>query len=188
MAREVSGTSFRAAFVGVLAALVAVMAGSAGGSDAVDDSDAPDELTFCFFGPKMKVIHPVEFKDPAEVRTDVCPAPVQVQGLRWECTTADKVLRKLEEFRKQLYEQAKQECERYCKEKSVGKCAASLDVAQNCGLETRANAAVMGKKMGCRHDCSGRALAFCSLYNAGFTSGNPEILAGDPPNCHCRSQ
>lgn len=141
-------------------------------------------LSFCSFGPKMKVFVPAGSQ---EARDGRCPAPVQVQGVQWECLSKDKADKSVENFRQALESQAKEECDSYCKAKSTGaSCTGRLDTSQVCGLQTgSADAAAVGKRMGCRTECSGQAMAFCSLYEADYTSGNAAVLAGQPPNCHC---
>jgi hypothetical protein len=133
----------------------------------------------------MKVFVPTASR---EERDNRCPAPVQVQGVQWECLQKEKTDRSVDEFRLALQTHAKEECDSYCKGKSTNGvlCTGRLDTSQVCGLQTRGvDAANFGKKLGCRADCPGQAMAFCSIYNADFTSGSVEALAGQAPNCHC---
>lgn len=172
--------------IGACVIFAIIVAAPALGASTPDSDVAP--LSFCSFGPKMKVFVPATSPgSPEGERDGHCPAPVQVQGIQWECLQKEKTEQSVDEFRLALQAHAKEECDSYCKGKSTGaSCTGRLDVSQVCGLQTRSVDAVnVGKKLGCRVDCPGQAMAFCSIYNADFTSGSAEALAGQPPNCHC---
>jgi hypothetical protein len=146
--------------------------------DAEEAKTGP--LTFCRFGPKVKILEPR--KDPLG---SGCPGGAKIQGVFWECTTADRVESKIQDFRKSLTDIAIAQCKKFCANRAPG-CEGKMDTVFRCGLQTdREDAVIMGKKLGCRKDCTGKAFAYCSLYNIGFLTDDVQFMETQPTNCHC---
>jgi len=136
------------------------------------------ELTFCHFGPKLKVSDQV-------MASDKCTGTAKVQGVMWKCVPSDKVETEIVGFQRQLIEVAAQECKRHCERREKG-CKGLFIAPSSCGLATdREDAVIMGKRQGCRKDCQGRAFAYCSIYDAGFRTDDPELMIRQTPNCRC---
>jgi hypothetical protein len=145
------------------------------------------ELTFCHFGPKMKVLDPVVGKagQAQAPRTDLCTGSAKIQGVLWECGSLDRLEGRVAGFRERLFGLARKECERHCGARAKG-CVGRMEKPEKCGLETdREDAITMGKRMGCRKDCAGPHFAYCSLYDGGFRSEDPEMISKQAPNCSC---
>jgi hypothetical protein len=137
-------------------------------------------LTFCRFGPKVKMLEPRR-----EPKQKGCGGGAKIQGVFWECTTPDRVETTIHAFRKTLAEEATRRCKEFCAKLETG-CQGRMDSIFRCGLETgREDATIMGKKLGCRNACTGRAFAYCSLYNIGFQTDDVKFMETQPTNCHC---
>jgi hypothetical protein len=152
-------------------------------STAVIPAGADDEgeLTFCHFGPKLKVLFPETSGKPG----DECTGNAKVQVLQWDCVAPEKVERTVEGFRKALVKQASEACTKHCTARGRG-CTGKFDISPKCGLGTdREDGQILGKRFGCRGDCSGKAFAYCALYDSAFKTVEPELMAKQPPNCHC---
>ena len=144
------------------------------------------EMTFCKFGPKFKMFEPVVTKGNTWGSNDSCSGTVKVQGVYWECTNPSLVTPKVTEFKDKLRKQAIEECQKHCSRRGRS-CMGRLITSGRCGLQTdRDDAAIMGKRMGCRSDCSGQAFAYCSLYDAAFQSEDSSRIAKQAPNCQCK--
>jgi len=144
-------------------------------------SEENDDLTFCHFGPKILVQDPVV--DPSD--DDECRGTAKIQAVMWKCTKADLVETQTGIFKKELVKQATKECQQLCRRRDR-KCSGRFEGKAGCGLENnREDAVIMGQRQGCRKDCDGPAFAYCSLYNAGFRSKDPEYMADARPNCRC---
>lgn len=145
------------------------------------------EMTFCHFGPKFKLVFP-SVRAATWGGKDRCTGSVKVQGVFWECTQPSKVTGKISEFQESLRKQAITECQKHC-ERRGPKCVGELTLAARCGLQTdREDSVIMGKRMGCRKDCTGQAFAYCSLYDAAFRSDDTDRIAKQAPNCFCKQK
>lgn len=145
---------------------------------AAEGEPAPGELSFCRFGPKMRVLQPVRGSKP-------CEASAKIQGLLWECVTTDQVAGRVADFTKRLSELASEECEKFCRGEGR-RCRARFTPPSECGLQTDLEEAVAaGKKFGCRKNCGGQAFSYCSIYDAGYRLDDPAMVSGKAPNCVC---
>lgn len=168
--------------LGMLLALLTQLA-----AFGAEDPEAP--LTFCRFGPKVRVF-PVN--PSASNRAGPCDTSARVQALIWECSAPDQVGVKVDGYRKLIRDSVRAECEKYCRSQGSG-CQARVDSRvtgmSQCGLETDLEeATAAGQKFGCRSDCSGKAFAFCSFYDTAYRINEPGLLARVAPNCHCVSR
>lgn len=161
-------------WVGVLAML------SVGSLRAeVWESGKGDHLAYCAFGPRLRVFAP----DAA--KKGKCEGEVKVQALMWDCNSPDRVADRVTEFRNKLMGLATKECQKYCSNLAKN-CTGKFSVPLHCGLESDQEEAIAaGKKFGCRSDCKGQALIFCSIYDAGYRLDDPVLLAKAAPNCKC---
>ena len=141
------------------------------------------KLSFCLFGPKMKVLSVVK-----DHEGDPCTGSAKVQGVLWKCEAPDRVEDMTPDFRNQLNKLASAECAKHCAGRSPG-CKSQFTQKVHCGLETdRENADAMGKRLGCRSDCAGPSFAYCSLYDAAFQTDDRERMKTQAPNCRCVQQ
>ncbi len=141
----------------------------------------PGDLTFCHFGPKLKVI------DPVVTGNDSCAGTAKIQGVLWECAPSSQVGERVRKFHSQLLDQAKGACEEHCANRAPH-CKGALVFTSRCGLRTTEDdALIVGKRFGCRTDCAGGAFAYCSIFDAGFRTGDARDLASQSPNCRCSS-
>ena len=152
------------------------------------DTDA-GYLTFCKFGPKVRVLTP---KEPPEAdvgsKKNQCEIHIRVQALMWECQTPTHVDASLGSFLKELNSAAEEKCKVYCSTRGT-RCVGNFDKAAKCGLGTDTQAAIkLGQdEFKCRKDCSGGVgFVYCSLYDAGFQTDIPAMTAKQAANCHCK--
>lgn len=116
---------------------------------------------------------------------DACSGTAKVQGILWRCGKADEVGDSVTRFRERLAREAKAECEKHCERRASG-CRGVLVPVTRCGLETdREDALAMGKRQGCGPNCPGPAFTYCSLYDAGFRTEDPDRVRKQTPNCRC---
>jgi hypothetical protein len=141
----------------------------------------PGELTFCRFGPKIKILEP---RKP-DFTKGVCDGEVKVQGVLWECVPSTKVESTVTKFHTQLTREAVVECKKFCARLAPG-CEGKFDQAEKRWLlTTREDAVVMGQEFGCRSSCSGQAFAYSSIYNVGYLTDDVAFIAKQPVNCKC---
>jgi hypothetical protein len=180
LARIALGTAFGWVLAGFIALSCTVPARGEGPASSADEG----ELTFCHFGPKLKVLFPADTGKPG----DKCTGNAKVQVLQWDCVPPEKAEKTVEDLRKALIAQAAEACTRHCANRTRD-CIGKFDIPPKCGLGTdREDATILGKRFGCRSDCSGGAFAYCALYNSGFKTVEPELMAKQAPNCHCVPQ
>jgi hypothetical protein len=140
------------------------------------------DLTFCDFGPKFRVLEP-KIENPKS--SDHCTGTAKIQGVLWACADNGRNEQLVQDFRRRLNTQAERECQKHCSARQLG-CEGHFLAPGRCGLQTDAEGAVaLGKRMGCRKDCSGQVFSYCSLYDAGFRSEDPEKVSKQTPNCRC---
>jgi hypothetical protein len=140
------------------------------------------KLSFCRFGPKIKITHVVVDDKP---KGNVCNGSAKIQGVMWECQSPEKVEELVYGYRKNLGKLASDECTRHC-ESRASHCKAKFLTPQACGLTVdHEDALALGKKFGCRADCSGNAFVYCSLFDAGFQTEDDARMAKESPNCYC---
>lgn len=157
------------------------------GERLVQCSSEFGDMTFCHFGPKFKVIQP-EVRSEKWGGKDPCTGSVKVQGVYWECARSDKVESKIFEFQNKLRKQAQGECQKHCARRG-SRCVGELRLSRSCGLQTdQEDSVIMGKRMGCRQDCSGQSFAYCSLYDAAFRSEDEDRIKKQTPNCYCKQR
>jgi hypothetical protein len=150
-------------------------------------SEEMGEMTFCHFGPKFKVVFPV-VRAESWGGKDLCTGSAKIQGVFWECTQPAHVEGKTSEFQDKLRKQARIECQNHCERRSA-RCVGELALSSRCGLQTNAeDAIIMGKRVGCRKDCTGQAFAYCSLYNSAFRSEDFDQISKQRPNCFCKKK
>jgi hypothetical protein len=171
------------------------------GQDTSVSSGSKDEgeLSFCRFGPKLKVLSPTvagegmgaagsalsQASQGSPTSPDKCSGTAKIQDVLWECNQPSKISTTLDRFRRKIAEDAKAECELHCSRRASG-CKGKFVMPAKCGLETdREDAVELGKRLGCRSDCEGKAFIYCSLLNAGYKSEDPELIAKQKPNCRC---
>lgn len=143
-------------------------------------ADDPDQLTFCTFGPKLRVLEP-ETNDSK----DKCTGSAKVQAILWECVPGMEVNGKVSDFLFKLNRAASAECSKHCSKRASG-CQGKFVASKNCGLgTTREEAMIMGKRQGCRKECSGDHFAYCSIYDAGYRTVDGDRIATQKPNCFC---
>lgn len=141
-------------------------------------ADDGARLTYCAFGPKVKVFS-------EKIGSDGCTGTAQVQGLQWGCVRPSEIDGKTADFRRQLEREAKSECESICASRRKG-CRAIWIAPRKCALMISGGDALeTGRRLGCAVTCSGQALAYCSIYNSGFILNDPELMSDQPPNCRC---
>src|SRR6185437_10900124 len=176
----------RFATVFAVLAMVATTLGSfAHSARASGNPDPNDHLSFCYFGPKVTVIS----TPGAKSSSDHCIDRVHVQAVMWKCDSAETVATNSANFISKLNSLAQDECRKHCE--SLGSdCEAIFSNTPDCGLGTdRETAVTLGKRFGCRSDCSGgKAFTYCSLFNAGFEGRGIDAVRADPPNCECRTR
>ncbi len=167
--------------LGALASVLVVLAAAAPARAEITEEEAKSgPLTFCSFGPKVKMLEPRR-----EPEKKGCVGGAKIQGVQWICTTPDKAESHVQEFRKTLVAEATKQCKAFCA-KLAPRCEGKLDSVFRCGLQTdREDAVVMGQRLGCRKDCTGKAFAYCSLYNIGFLTDDVKYMETQPTNCHC---
>jgi|GEM_PF-5642802 len=147
------------------------------------DYTAEGHLTFCQFGPKIKVIE-TKLLEPKD--KNACTGWAKVQGIFWACGAADQNDMQILNFRNHLSKDAEVRCLEHCAARANG-CEGIFKSPLRCGLQTdTADAAAMGSRLGCRKDCMGKAFTYCSIYDAGFRSEDPPKTAKQLPNCQCR--
>src|SRR4051812_36589428 len=117
-------------------------------SIALADSGLEEnKLSFCHFGPKIKITNVVIDELPAGNK---CAGTAKVQGVLWECGTPDKVDQLVYSYRKNLSQLADEECTRHCEGRSRG-CLGRFRPPTACALTVdREDAVALGKKFGCR--------------------------------------
>ncbi|MCM2322763.1 MAG: hypothetical protein NDJ90_05840 [Oligoflexia bacterium] len=165
----------------IVSGVVAFALGGVARGDVFSKSSSEEFMAYCGFGPKVKVVAAAE-------RTgdfSGCAATAKIQAVQWECGKSEGVTARVERFRKQLLPLARTECARYCASRGKG-CRGSFQAPSRCGLETDLEEALAaGKRLGCRPDCAGPALSYCSLYDAGYRVDDPALIARQAPNCVC---
>lgn len=142
-------------------------------------AEDPGELTFCTFGPKIKIVEP-KFKTSAG-----CNGTAKIQGVLWECTPSLRAEAQIVDFRQKMLRLATKECSEFCRARGEG-CLGRFEAPAKCGHETnREEASSLGKSFGCRKDCGGSSFVYCAIYHANFRTEDPREIADLPPNCRC---
>lgn len=144
------------------------------------------ELTFCQFGPKVTVVAD-SFKKDSDSSSggDRCSGTAKVQGVLWRCAQPEQAEKLIDEFRRELTRLGTKECQKLCSERGRG-CKASFEIPVRCGLQTkREDAVALGKRFGCRKDCSGSAFVYCAIYDSSFRHNEPAMIERQRANCRC---
>ncbi|MCM2276651.1 MAG: hypothetical protein NDJ89_01075 [Oligoflexia bacterium] len=150
-------------------------------ADIFSRSATDEAMAYCTFGPKVRI---VATADKPEDRTG-CAGSAKIQAVQWECASFDGISARVERFRKKLVSLAEAECGRFCASRAKG-CQGRFQAPTRCGLQTDYDEGIAaGKKLGCRSDCAGTALSFCSLYDAGYRTDDPALISKQAPNCLC---
>ena len=141
------------------------------------------ETMYCKFGPKLKVL---QREVLSEARGgDGCQGSAKIQGVRWSCDDVNNNDNFVNDFRKLLMTSAQESCEELCRSRGRG-CKGRLISESHCGLQTsREESEQMGKHMGCKSSCPGKAFIYCSIYDAAYRTDDPARIARKEPNCRC---
>jgi hypothetical protein len=162
-------------------ALVFALSVSSAGAPAAS-SDEDGKLTFCHFGPKMKVI---ETAAPQSESGDSCSGTAKIQGVMWECGGVEQLSSKTERFRKELQKLAEEECSKHCSNRVRG-CQGKVVRPFRYGLQTDSEDAIAaGKRVECGAGCPGQAFIYTSIYDAGFRTEDPSRTGKQAANCLC---
>jgi len=203
-----------------LAAFAGTLAIAAGGcAPRAVDEDAPvpassaksgfgqtrDALTFCRFGPKLKVLEQVFTPTPADtlrtentgwvsrlwssvVRGDDpkgCSGTAKIQTVSWECGESTEAESHADRLLRQMLPLAEAECKKHC-ESRTHNCHGIFQPQARCGLMTDTEDAVAaGERYRCGKGCAGKGFIYCSIYDAGFKTDDPVLIAPQLPNCRC---
>jgi len=91
----------------------------------------------------------------------------------------------LGELYRVLEDDARSECDKYCKSRADG-CRGLFLGRGGCGLKTDAeDARKAGARYKCPSGCEGDAFIFCSLYDAAFKLDDRALVERAIPNCRC---
>jgi len=151
-------------------------------SDGVVNT-ADDWLRFCRFGPKMQTFEPVIADSSGKNK---CAGTMKIHGVMWACSTKEQATGKNAQYLTQLRKSGQAMCEKLCKSRSKS-CSGVFEAPQKCGRETDDEDAYVVGQEACRPDCSGKYFSYCALYDTGFKTKNPNLVAKQKPNCRCVS-
>ena len=135
--------------------------------------------TFCQFGPDTMVVSP-------KIHQDRCGGTAHIQARSFGCIQNRDVQRKTQDYFREVVRAGRSICADHCAKRAPG-CKGSFSPPAKCAMEIEPEHALgSGQGVGCRKDCAGPALSFCSLYAAGMMKVDPSLVVQQPPNCFCQ--
>lgn len=137
--------------------------------------------TFCKFGPDTVEISAKKDSQSAEP----CIGTVHIQARMFGCVQNKDVSQTTQRFYRDVVNAGRSVCREHCQNRAPG-CLGRFVAPPKCALQIDTeHALASGKSVGCRSDCEGPALAFCSLYAAGMMKVDESLVVQSAPNCFC---
>jgi len=166
----------------IVAIIVWIRGGYFDPTNIVETKKAENKWFLCKFGPDFKVVAPVFYPNKK------CDGSAKVQVYQWYCGEVPEVNIKTREFLENINIMAEEKCKIHCAQRADG-CQGIYKKQAECGYSLEPSHSIqMGKKVGCHTECDGRAFMYCSLYHAGITNVDENLIKDDPPNCYCTNE